>query len=113
MGRRTVYEALQERLGLLFKTFDYCYVSFSGGKDSGVLLHACIDYIRKNRLGCKLGVFHLDYEVQYGETVGYVDRTLTQNRDILEVFRVWRSSLRRGSLAGRKSRYVSFFIILL
>lgn len=88
MGRRTVYEALQERLGLLFKTFDYCYVSFSGGKDSGVLLHACIDYIRKNRLGCKLGVFHLDYEVQYGETVGYVDRTLTQNRDILEVFRV-------------------------
>ena len=65
--RRTVYDALQERLRFIFKNYDYIYVSFSGGKDSGVLLNACIDYIRRHNLRHRLGVFHLDYEVQYGK----------------------------------------------
>lgn len=86
--RRTVYDALQERLRFVFKNYDYIYVSFSGGKDSGVLLNACIDYIRKHDLRLKLGVFHLDYEVQYGKTVEYVDQVLASNRDLLEVYRV-------------------------
>ncbi len=86
--RRTVYDALQERLRFIFKNYDYIYVSFSGGKDSGVLLNACIDYIRKHNLRHKLGVFHLDYEVQYGKTTEYVDQVLASNRDLLEVYRV-------------------------
>ncbi len=85
--RRTVYDALQERLRFIFKNYDYIYVSFSGGKDSGVLLNACIDYIRKHNLRHKLGVFHLDYEVQYGKTTEYVDQVLASNRDLLEVYR--------------------------
>lgn len=68
--------------------FDNVYVSFSGGKDSGVLLNMCIDYIRQNNLDRKLGVFHMDYEAQYSMTTEYVDRVLAQNRDILEVYRV-------------------------
>lgn len=54
---KNVYELTQERLSVLFKEFDNVYVSFSGGKDSGVLLHLCIDYIRRNKLNIKLGVF--------------------------------------------------------
>ena len=34
-----VYEALQKRLHFLFQEFDNIYVSFSGGKDSGLLLN--------------------------------------------------------------------------
>lgn len=54
---KNVYELAQERLAVLFKEFDNIYVSFSGGKDSGVLLNLCIDYIRRNNLKIKLGVF--------------------------------------------------------
>ena len=39
---------------LKFKEFDNICVSFSGGKDSGVLLNLCIDYIRRNNLKRKL-----------------------------------------------------------
>lgn len=83
-----VYDRIQERLERLFKSFDNIYVSFSGGKDSGVLLHLCIDYIRKHCPERRIGVFHMDYEVQYHETVRYVDEVLASNSDILDVYRV-------------------------
>ena len=82
-----VYEAIQQRLKIIFAEFDNVYVSFSGGKDSGVLLNLCIDYIRRHNLNIKLGVFHLDYEAQYQMTTEYVNKTLAGNTDILEVYR--------------------------
>ena len=83
----SVYLETQKRLELLFKEFDNIYVSFSGGKDSGVLLNLCIDYIRQNKLDRKICVFHLDYEAQYTYTTEYVNKTLAENLDILEVYR--------------------------
>lgn len=83
-----VYERTQQRLKTVFELFDDIYVSFSGGKDSGVLLNLCIDYIRRHHLKRRIGVFHMDYEIQYRDTVDYVDRTLAANPDILDVYRV-------------------------
>ena len=83
-----VYELAQRRLKFLFEAFDNIYVSFSGGKDSSVLLNLCIDYIRRHGLDRKIGVFHMDYEIQYRDTVAHVDQVLASNADILEVYRV-------------------------
>lgn len=85
---KNVYELAQERLGIIFRQFETICVSFSGGKDSGILLNLCMDYVRRKQPGRKLCVFHIDYEVQYRMTIEYVDRILEANKDILEVYRV-------------------------
>ena len=63
--QKNVYELTQERLRVIFNEFDNVYVSPSGSKDSRVMLNLCIDYIRRNNLKRKIGVFHMVYEVQY------------------------------------------------
>ena len=88
MNQKNVYELTHERLKMIFEEFDNIYISFSGGKDSGVLLNLCIDYIRQNSLKRKIGIFHMDYEVQYSMTIDYVNRVLETNRDILDVYRI-------------------------
>lgn len=85
--QKNVYELALERIDLIFKEFDNIYVSFSGGKDSSVLLQLCIDYIRKHNLKRKVGVFHLDYEIQYQMTLDYVNQIFEENQDILEIYR--------------------------
>lgn len=83
-----VYESAIQRLEFVFNHFDNVYVSFSGGKDSGALLNLCIDYIRKHLPNRRLGVFHIDYEAQYEMTTNYVNETLANNSDILDVYRI-------------------------
>lgn len=83
-----VYEACMQRLELVFNEFDNISVSFSGGKDSGLLLNLCIQYIRQNNLKRKISVLHLDYEAQYELTAKYVSDMLASNADILDVYRV-------------------------
>lgn len=86
--RMNVFDAAQERITRVFSEFDNVYVSFSGGKDSGVLLNLCIDHLRKNYPGRRMGVFHIDYEAQYQMTTDYVDAELSKNLDVIDVYRI-------------------------
>lgn len=81
-----VYEATQQRLKYIFDEFEYVYVSFSGGKDSGVLLNLAIDYIKDNNLDRRLGVFHMDYEAQYQCTTDYVTETYNSLPDFCDKY---------------------------
>ena len=83
-----VQEATKKRLKKIFDDFDNVYVSFSGGKDSGLLLNSAIDYIRENKLNRRIGVFHIDYEAQYQMTTDYVDLEFEKNADIIDVYRI-------------------------
>ncbi|MEZ3434746.1 MAG: DUF3440 domain-containing protein [Lachnospiraceae bacterium] len=71
----TVYEAFLKRMKLIFEEFDNIYVSFSGGKDSGLLLNMTLDYQRKYYPWKRIGLFHQDFEAQYTLTSEYVERT--------------------------------------
>ena len=83
---QNVYEALQNRLMLIFEEFDNIYISFSGGKDSGLLLNLVLDYQKKHYPNRKIGVFHQDFEAQYTVTTEYVERTFERIKDDVEPY---------------------------
>ena len=83
---KTVYEAACERIDFIFKNFDRVYLSFSGGKDSGVMLNLAIDYIRKNNVQKKLGIMILDNEANYEYSLEFMHRIIGANLDILDVY---------------------------
>jgi predicted phosphoadenosine phosphosulfate sulfurtransferase len=81
-----VFEAALKRIDFVFKEFDNVYVSFSGGKDSGVLLNLCLYYMKEHKLNKKLRVFHIDYECQYSMTTDYVQKVFKENSNLLEIY---------------------------
>ncbi len=83
---KNVYEALQERLKFIFDNFDNIYVSFSGGKDSGLLLNMVLSYKRRNNITKKIGVFHQDFEAQYQTTTDFVTRMFENNMSDIEPY---------------------------
>jgi len=83
-----VYDKSNERIEYTFENFDNIYLSFSGGKDSGIMLNLVIDYMRANNITKKIGLFHIDYEAQYQMTTDYVDEVYSENEDLFDYYRV-------------------------
>ena len=81
-----VYTATQARLAYIFNSFERIYVSFSGGKDSGVLLNLAIDYIREHGIKTKIGVQIMDNEANYTLSEEFMHRIIQANLDILDVY---------------------------
>lgn len=68
-----VLDAAKLRIAYLYDQFAHLYVSFSGGKDSGVLLNLTIDEARK-RGRLPVDVLIVDFEAQYQETIAFIHR---------------------------------------
>lgn len=97
---KNVYEALQERLKLIFEKFESIYISFSGGKDSGLLLNLVLDYRDRFYPAKRIGVFHQDFEAQYTVTTEYVERTFDRIRDQVEPYWVCLPMATRTALSS-------------
>lgn len=97
---KDVYTALQERLKLIFEEFDNIYISFSGGKDSGLLLNLVMDYRRAHFPNKKIGVFHQDFEAQYTVTTQYIERTFERIKDEVEPYWVCLPMATRTALSS-------------
>ena len=81
-----VFESAQERIAYCFREFDYVYVSFSGGKDSGVLLE--LTAMEAAKQGKRFGIYHMDYEAQYNLTTDYVQQTLDRYQDRADIYHI-------------------------
>lgn len=99
-SRQNVYDALRERLKYLFDEFDNIYVSFSGGKDSGLLLNLVLDFQQKNYPNKTIGVFHQDFEAQYTVTTEYIERTFERIHDKVEPYWVCLPMATRTALSS-------------
>ncbi len=97
---QNVYEALQLRLHFLFEEFDNILVSFSGGKDSGLLLNLVMDFQKKYYPERRIGVFHQDFEAQYTVTTEYVERTFARIEKDVEPYWVCLPMATRTALSS-------------
>ncbi|EFB2638952.1 DUF3440 domain-containing protein [Escherichia coli] len=79
-----VFTAAIERVNWIFQTFRSVCVSFSGGKDSTVLLHIVADIARKRNK--KFSVLFVDWEAQYKCTIEHVCKMRYIYRDIIDDF---------------------------
>ncbi|WP_280381420.1 phosphoadenosine phosphosulfate reductase [Nocardia wallacei] len=79
-----VLTAAQRRIRTIFQDFPNIYVSFSGGKDSGVLLELAATEAR--RRGRRIGVLIVDLEAQYRRTIDYIEVMLDRHADVLDVY---------------------------
>lgn len=83
---QNVFDALQDRLRLIFEDFENIFVSFSGGKDSGLLLNLVLDFQRKYYPERKIGLFHQDFEAQYTVTTEYIEKTFQRLENEVEPY---------------------------
>lgn len=81
-----VFEAAQERIEFVFREFDNIYVSFSGGKDSGVLLNMVFQHMRRHGITKKLPVYYMDYEGSYQYTEDFIRRMVEDNADLIDLY---------------------------
>lgn len=81
---KNVYESAKERISFIFNEFDNICVSFSGGKDSGVVLNLAIEEARKRKR--KIGVVFIDLEAWYKKTEEFINRMIFNNLDVLEPY---------------------------
>lgn len=79
-----VLTAARERLAYVFDHFDRVYVSFSGGKDSTVLLHlAAEEAVKRER---KIGVLFVDLEAQYKLTIEHLEEMFDHYAHCIEPY---------------------------
>ena len=79
----SVLEATKIRISKSFDDFEKLYVSFSGGKDSTVMLHMVMEEaIKRNR---KVGILIIDLEAQYTDTIDHINRCIDSYRNHIDL----------------------------
>ena len=82
--KKSVLQASQERVCWVFDSFPKIYVSFSGGKDSTVMLHLVMaEAIKRKR---KVGVLFIDLEGQYKLTIDHIQACYDLYAENIEPF---------------------------
>ncbi len=79
-----VFSATKERINYIFDTFQKVYVSFSGGKDSTVMLHMVMEEAIKRQR--KVGLLFIDLEGQYKLTIDHIHECIAMYAEHVEPY---------------------------
>lgn len=99
-----VLVAAQQRISYIFDHFERLFVSFSGGKDSTVMLHMAVEEARKrNRI---IGVLILDLEAQYTATAEHLEKTVAEYADCIDLHWICLPLLLRNAVTSFEPRWM-------
>ncbi len=99
----SVLTATKERIKITFDNFERIYVSFSGGKDSTVMLHLVMEEAKKRNV--KVGVLIIDLEAQYKDTISHIERMIEEYKDYIELHWVAVPMLLRNAVSNFEPRW--------
>lgn len=107
-GRRRILEAdvlacAEARIRRAFDDFQRLYVSFSGGKDSTVMLHLVAAEARRRQR--KVGLLFIDLEAQYRLTVEHVAALFREYADCVEPYWVALPLALRNAVSAIQPRW--------
>lgn len=101
---QNVLDAARERVAYAFDNFERIYVSFSGGKDSSVMMHLVLaEAIKRGR---KVGVMILDLEAQYGHTIKHLHDMAELYADHIELHWICLPLLLRNAVTNYEPRWM-------
>jgi predicted phosphoadenosine phosphosulfate sulfurtransferase len=81
---KSVLEAAIERINYTFDNFERVYISFSGGKDSTIMLHLVMQIaMERNR---EVAIMIVDLEGQYKLTIDHMRECYNLYKDYAEIF---------------------------
>ena len=100
---KNVLEASRERIKEVFENFEKIYCSFSGGKDSTVMLHLLMDEaIKRNK---KIGVLFIDLEAQYSETISHIEKMAEKYKENIDLHWFCGELLLRNAVTNFQPRW--------
>jgi predicted phosphoadenosine phosphosulfate sulfurtransferase len=101
---KDVLTAARERVAFAFDNFDKICVSYSGGKDSTVMLHLTMDEALKRDQ--KISVLFIDLEGQYKLTIDHITECLSKYEDHIELYWVCLPILLRNAVSVYQPRWL-------
>lgn len=100
----SVLEAAKRRISESFDMLERIYISFSGGKDSTVMMHlACQEARRRGR---KVGILIIDLEAQYSATIDHIENMLDMYSDCIDLHWFCGELLLRNAVSDYQPKWV-------
>lgn len=100
----SVLEATKRRIAEAFDLLEVIYISFSGGKDSTVMMHlVCQEARKRNRT---VGVLIIDLEAQYSATIEHVEEMIEEYSDCIDLHWFCGELLLRNAVSDFEPKWV-------
>lgn len=101
---QSVLEAAKERISFVFDRFERIIVSFSAGKDSGVLVHLVLEEAKRRQR--KVALLFVDLEAQYRRTIEYAEQIFAEYAEHIEPYWVCLPLILRNACSQYAPRWV-------
>lgn len=99
-----VLEASNDRISKAFDTFERIYISFSGGKDSSVMMHLVMaEAIKRKR---KVAVLIIDLEAQYVDTIDHIEHMVELYKDNIDLHWFCGELMLRNAVSNYQPRWI-------